>query len=302
MSKQLRMKYLFSDRPYDPNVPPADYDMLCVDSHGSKIYGELMWPDGGFSAERPCVILSHGYPGVARNDDLAFALRRIGCVVATIHHRGAWGSQGSYLVSNCVEDVIQVCRHVRRPAFCERYRVDPNAIFLVGHSMGGNSVLQAARQLPWIRGLVLLAPYDPTWHLRTGNPTELISLLQCGYILHWGGIGGILRDIQQHLEDYPFENAFNRLKDQNICCVLGTLDKISCREMVQPLWEKLNAHQTPAVQQLVEFPAAHGLCGYRIAMIREVAGFLESVCRKSERLGRVCSPFPESERALVKKQ
>lgn len=109
--------------------------MLCVDSHGSKIYGELMWPDGGFFARHPCVLLFHGYLGAARNDDLAFALRRIGCVVATVHHRGAWGSEGSYLISNCVEDVINVYRHVWEPAFCQKYRIHPNAIFLIGHSM-----------------------------------------------------------------------------------------------------------------------------------------------------------------------
>ena len=278
MSGRLKMEYLFADRPNKPTVRPADYDMLCVDSHGSQIYGELLWPDGGFVARRPCVLLFHGYPGVARNDDLAFALRRIGCVVAVMHHRGAWGSQGSYLISNCVEDVVSVCRHVQSRAFCRQYRVDPDAVFLAGHSMGGNSVLQAARQLRGVRGLVLLAPYDPTWHLRVGNPMELLSLLRTGYILHSDGTGAILRDIQAHLADYPFENAFEWVKDQNLCLVLGTRDTITRHEMVLPLWERLKAHETPAVQRMFQLPAAHGLCGCRMAMIQAVAEFLETVC------------------------
>lgn len=161
MNRRLQLEYLFKDRPYDPNVSPADYDMLCAESGGARIYGEILWPDGGFAEPRPCVLLSHGYPGVARNDDLAFALRRIGCVVVVLHHRGAWGSEGQYLVSHCVEDVIRVYEQIRSPAFCQQYCVDPNAIFLAGHSMGGNSVLQAARRAPGRPGADPAGPLRP---------------------------------------------------------------------------------------------------------------------------------------------
>ena len=68
MSEQLSLEYLFKDRP--PAATPADYDMLCVKVGGAELYGELMWPDGNYKKDRPCVILCHGYPGVARNDDL----------------------------------------------------------------------------------------------------------------------------------------------------------------------------------------------------------------------------------------
>lgn len=274
----LRLEYLFTDPPYDPSVAPADYDMLHFESDGAELYGEIMWPDGSFSGKRPCVILAHGYPGVARNDDLAFALRRIGCVVVTVHHRGAWGSQGKYLISNCVRDVINLCAHVRSPGFCEVYHTDPDAVFLIGHSMGGNSVLQAARRVKGIRGLVLLTPYDPTRLLRDGNEAGLMPLLQTGYILRSDGLGTILQDMREHLDDYSFENAYPDVKDQNICCITGTLDDIAPREMVLPLWEQLSAHKTKAIQRLAEFPVSHGLCGSRIAVIQTAAQFLYDVC------------------------
>ena len=130
MEKRLALEYLFQDRP--SAAAPADYDMLCVKVGDAELYGELMWPDGGYKGNRPCVILCHGYPGVARNDDLAFALRRIGCVVLTPHHRGAWGSQGTYLISNCVEDAVHLYNYVRSGSFCEKYHVDPGAVFLIG--------------------------------------------------------------------------------------------------------------------------------------------------------------------------
>ena len=281
MTKQLALEYLFSDRPYDPAFPPADYDMLCVKSGESELYGEIMWPDGSYGGQRPCVILCHGYPGVARNDDLAFALRRIGCVVVVMHHRGAWGSQGNYLVSNCVQDVVNLFVHVHSPAFCETYRTDPSAVFLIGHSMGGNSVLQAARRLKGVRGLILLTPYDPTRFLREGKDAALLPLLHTGRILHSDGLDAILRDIRGHLEDYAIDNAFPDICDQNICCFTGTLDTIAPPWMVMPLWSQLAAHKTDAIQRLIEFPATHGLCGSRIAVIQKVARFLDDVLTQS---------------------
>lgn len=280
MKKALELEYLFRDRPYDPAVSPADYDMLCVKSGGAELYGEIMWPDGGFQGPRPCVLLCHGYPGVARNDDLAAALRRIGCVVAVMHHRGAWGSQGKYLISNCVEDAAALAAYMRTPAFCERYHTDPDALFLIGHSMGGNSVLQAARRVKGLRGAVLLTPYDPTAFLRQGGAEAVMPLLETGRILHSDGLDAILRDMWDHIEEYPFAKAFPEVKDQNLLFITGTLDTIAPAWMVTPLWEQLSAHPTRAIQRLVELPAAHGLCGCRIAAIEAAAAFLDDVLAK----------------------
>lgn len=277
MKKALELEYLFRDRPYDPAVSSADYDMLCVKSGGAELYGEIMWPDGGFHGPRPCVLLCHGYPGVARNDDLAAALRRIGCVVAVMHHRGAWGSQGKYLISNCVEDAAALAAYMRTPAFCERYHTDPDALFLIGHSMGGNSVLQAARRVKGLRGAVLLTPYDPTAFLRQGGAEAVMPLLETGRILHSDGLDVILRDMWDHIEEYPFAKVFPEVKDQNLLFITGTLDTIAPAWMVTPLWEQLSAHPTRAVQRLVELPAAHGLCGCRIAAIEAAAAFLDDV-------------------------
>ena len=111
--ERIQLQYLFKDKPYVEGNAQADYDSLDVVSHGCHLYGEILWPDGGYAQLRPCVILFHGFPGCARNDDLAHALCRIGCVVLTPHHRGAWGSEGEYLVSNCVEDAVVLANHVR---------------------------------------------------------------------------------------------------------------------------------------------------------------------------------------------
>ena len=50
--------------------------------------------------------------------------------------------------------------------------------------MGGCTALNAVRQLPWLRGLVLLTPFDPTRHLLDGEEETLRRLLEQGKILH----------------------------------------------------------------------------------------------------------------------
>ncbi|RHW00707.1 alpha/beta fold hydrolase [Clostridiaceae bacterium OF09-1] len=147
VKKRLRLEYLGKDKPNEPGVEAAGADALDIISEGSHLYGSVLIPDGSYEALRPCVILIHGFPGTARNDDLAQALRRIGCVVLTPHHRGAWGSEGKYLISNCVEDMVHIAEWVRSPEICEKWKIDPDSIFLCGHSMGGNTALQSGRRL-----------------------------------------------------------------------------------------------------------------------------------------------------------
>ena len=65
---------------------------------------------------------------------------------------------------------------------------------------------------------------------------------------------------------------------KNILVFAGKYDSVSpIEEMILPLWKKLAAHKTNALQKLVEYPTEHGLIGRRISMIREIADFIASV-------------------------
>ena len=271
----IQLQYLFQDKPWDPDVELADYDSLDLVSNGCRLYGEIMWPDGSFAPPRPCVVLFHGFPGSARNDDLAHALCRVGCVVLTPHHRGAWGSEGDYLISNCIEDAIAIAEQVRSEEFCRRYQVDPNAVFLFGHSMGANTVIHAARALPWLRGIAVLTPFDPIRHIQEGEEAQL---LKQGAILHSQGSEAIFQDILAHRDLWGFQNAFEALKDQTLFCAAGSKDLCAPAEkMFLPLWRRLNAHETRAIQRFMEYPAGHGLLGCRCALIRDIAQFLSDL-------------------------
>lgn len=278
----INTKYLFEDpEELNPFALP-DYSTLDFVSNGSHIYGEIMWPSsevtGPKNQGRPCVIMLHGFPGTARNDDISHALCRSGCVVLVPHHRGAWGSQGKYLISNCIEDAYNLAEYAHSESFTEKYNVNPNQIFLLGHSMGANSSLNAGKKLNWIAGIIMLTPYDPTRYLNCAKEVYLRSLLEEGRILHSDGIDVIYDDVLRRREEISHPNAFEEVKDKNILVFAGKYDSVSpIEEMILPLWNKLATHKTSAVQKLVEYPTEHGLIGRRISMIREIADFINRV-------------------------
>lgn len=274
-AERIQLEYLFRDKPVAGSAMLSDYAALDYTVHGDHIYGQILWPDGSFSLPRPCVILLHGFPGCARNDDIAHALCRAGCVVLTPHHRGAWGSEGEYLISNCIEDAAALAEYVRSSEFAEAHNIDTASVYLIGHSMGGNTALNAARGLPWLRGLVLLTPYDPTRHIRENNTEELMLLSDAGTPLHWGGKDAVYRDILVHLDGLSFESAFDRIKDRNILCITGTADTIAPGpDMFGSLWALLREHSSTAIHRWLEYPADHGLLGCRCGVISEIGKFI----------------------------
>ena len=279
MSK-LEPQYLFKDKEHHDPSALSDYDTLDFVSNDQHVYGEIMWPDGEYSEPRPCVIMLHGFPGSARNDDIAHALCRIGCVVMVPHHRGAWGSEGKYLISHCIEDARNLVDYAKGEVFCKRYNVDARNIILLGHSMGANTVLNAGKNIPDIRGLVLITPFDPTRYLCDGKQERLTALLEEGKILQSDGAEYIYQDVLQNSDQMSFEKAFEKIKDKNILCLAGEYDSCApISEMVKPLWDKLEAHETNAVQKLKIYPAEHGLLGCRISAITEIADFLTEICK-----------------------
>ena len=278
VKKRLRLEYLDEDKPNDLGMEAAGAEALDILSEGSHLYGSVLIPDGSYEALRPCVILIHGFPGTARNDDLAQALRRIGCVVLIPHHRGAWGSEGKYLISNCVEDMINIAEWARSPEICEKWKINPDSIFLCGHSMGGNTALQSSRRLPWVRGMMLMTPYDPSYYLLQGQGELFRGLLEEGKVLHSDGPEAIYKDADAHKEAYCFADAFEDVKDRNLCIVVGGRDDIAPGEhMAMPLWNRLQAHHTDAVQKQITFDCDHCMCNVRMALAEYIAQFMKEV-------------------------
>ena len=139
----------------DIDNPPAILE-LNFESQGKRLNGILYMANG--SGSHPTVILLHGFPGNEKNLDLAQALRRDGLNVLFFHYRGAWGSEGVYSFTHVIEDVASAIQMLRTRA--AEYRVDPEHIYLIGHSLGGFAALQGAARDNSIACVAAIAPGD----------------------------------------------------------------------------------------------------------------------------------------------
>lgn len=274
---------LFPDRLFRDVIPPAgvsmaDYIGVQIPVEDTFLCGYVMTPDGTYDLPRPCVILCHGFPGFCKSDDIAQALCRMGCVVVVPNCRGGWSSGGCYSFTNYITDLITTAHWARSPWIAQTYAIDPDSILLVGHSLGASSALNAARKLPWLKGVVGIAPYDLST-VFDETPYGIDFLLDMGApVLRAEGPDSIRRNAIACHKEMALVHAFDALKEQNLLLISGTLDEIAPPEkMITPLWDKLRTHNTTAIQNHVQFPSDHDFCSFRIALIEQIGYWIAAL-------------------------
>ena len=280
----LKTENLFRDDVVGTSETVADYDALVFASSGAEIYGQILIPDRSYGGKRPCVLMFHGFAGFGRFDDVGQALCRAGCVVVIPHHRGAWGSRGKYSVFNCVRDAVGLVGYVRSPAFRYKYRVDPDAVFLVGHSMGGNTVLNAAVEAPGVRGIVMLAPCDIGTLFKGMSKDEMRKfMIDNGLeVLHTDGFDAVYGDLARHAETYAFPNAAAKLKDVDLFLVTGEWDTCIPSEPLKTFYAAAGGNKSIRFRSFRSYPARHGLMGVRTQLTCDIAEFILKSLKQRE--------------------
>ena len=275
---RLKTENLFRDDSVRTSKTVSDYDALVFKSGGSEIYGQILIPDRSFGGRRPCVLMFHGFAGFGRFDDVGQALCRTGCVVLIPHHRGAWGSQGKYSVSNCVQDAAGLVKYVKSPEFQKKYGTDPDAVFLIGHSMGGNTVLNAAAEVPGVRGIVLLAPCDiGTMYRQMPKDKMKFFMVDNGLeVLRTDGFEAVYADLGRHAEQYAFPNAAKKLKNVRLFLVTGEWDTCISNDLLKVFYDAARRNKTLPSCSFKSYPARHGLMGVRTELSKDIADFIVS--------------------------
>jgi len=110
--------------------------------------------------KKETVLLLHGLPGNERNLDLAQELRRNGRNVIYFNYRGAWGSQGEYLYSNCIEDVKKVMDFLSASENSDKYKIKADSFILFGHSLGGGIALISGAQDRRVKKIAIYSPFN----------------------------------------------------------------------------------------------------------------------------------------------
>ena len=155
----LDKTYFYKDVDESTMAVRSKTDSFIINSHGDSIFGRFMVPAMATETERaPVLVMLHGYPGLEQNMDLPTVLRRGGIATLYFSYRGIWGGHGYYSFSHLIEDAFSVVNWVRENA--GKYHVDPERIYLLGHSMGGFTALNAIAQGLPVRGGIIMAPCD----------------------------------------------------------------------------------------------------------------------------------------------
>ncbi len=154
----LYPEYLFED-PKPLDVFMSQVTAIVPAADGSPLFARVMKPFLNAPDEkRPAIIMMHGFPGYEKWIEVAQALKRMGCVTVTSAFRGVWGCGGNYTLTGLADDArahVEYCK-----AHADELNIDPDHIYLFGHSMGGFTALRLMAEGIDVKGVVLVAPCD----------------------------------------------------------------------------------------------------------------------------------------------
>lgn len=148
---------VFADPPVDKKFPPTIAG-ITVPSHGVDMDARFYLASG--RGPHGTVLLLHGLPGYENNGDLAHSIQRAGWNVIMFHYRGTWGTAGTFSQSSAIEDTSAVVRFLREPVNGAKYRIDPQRLVMIGHSLGGFLAGYEASHDPDIRAVAMIAAVD----------------------------------------------------------------------------------------------------------------------------------------------
>lgn len=271
----MNVENAYVDLPFEKTEYLPDTFPLNIISGGNHLFGYLLKPDGRYGKPNPTVLMFHGFPGYTTNNDLEYALMRMGCVVIHVNHRGAWGSEGQYLFTNLKDDIIAIAKWAHNPAICEEYGIDPENIFLIGHSMGGMSVLNAAKELEFIRGVVAMAAYDMGVVFENGLEKDLFRMIEIeGQCLHMVSASAVYENAEQNDHTLAILNNIERLEKKDVLLVEASMDTIAPPDiMLRPAYERLKAHGRISYEVI---EGNHGFAGQRVQLAKLVGGWIAS--------------------------
>ena len=270
-SKNVFTEYETDEQEFSPEIQE-----LSIISGGCHLYGYMLIPDRRIKGPYPTIIMSHGFPGYTTNNDLELALMRMGCVVIHMNHRGAWGSEGNYLFTNLKEDLVAITKWAHNAAIADRYEIDVNNIFLVGHSMGGQTVLNAAKELPFIKGVVAMAAYDIEAAFRYHMEKELFLMIETeGQCLKMTSASDVYENALFNQQELSILNNYDALLKHNILLVEASFDNVAPPEkMLKPLLKHLKGAGANVIYEKIA--SNHSFIGQRMKLTKIVGCWIEN--------------------------
>lgn len=271
------------DPPYNVDYPASVVE-LSIPSDGYRMPAHLYVAAG--AGPHPTVVFLHGLPGNERNLDIAQALRRFGFNTLYFHYRGAWGAEGEYRLSQLPQDVLAVLEYLRNEEDAQRLRVDPEALSILGHSLGGYAALASGARDEDLRCVIALSPANlGLWQLdvkRGGGETSSRLKAYADELFMLEGFTG-----ERLEEELAFVDAavwdttgFGAgLKDKALLMIVGEQDDVTpAATMFTPVVEAYKALGGIDLTAKV-ISGDHSFSWSRIQLTREILGWSGAHCR-----------------------
>lgn len=265
---------------FDAAYPPAILE-LNFQSHGSRLNGILYEADG--AGPHPTIILLHGYPGNERNLDMAQALRRAGFNVLFFNYRGAWGSEGDFSLTHVIEDVASAADMLRERA--RSYRVDPDRLLFVGHSMGGFAALAGAAQDDDVYCAAGIAPGDFGAVARyvDANPQAAAALeAEADGLQMLNGWSGAAMRAELHASQDTFSlvGLAPQLRGKSVLLIAAAQDEVIPPAVFHaPIADAYRAQSDISLTEHT-IPGDHSFSWSRIALTRAVIDWAEACAQR----------------------
>lgn len=262
---------------------PASVQELTIPSYGARLPGHIYLANG--PGPHPTVVLLHGLPGAERNLDLAQALRRFGFNSVFFHYRGAWGADGDYRFTQLPDDALSVLTWLRRPEQASKLRIDPDALSILGHSVGGFTALAAGSRDENLRCVVALAPANlGVWQrwVTSGTPEVDRLLAYTDSLFMLRGLSGARFREEIALAPAALldtEGFGSGLASKSVMMVVGEGDTVTpAATMFDPVIEK---YREAGVESLFALKLAgdHSFSQSRVQLTREILTWMGSKCR-----------------------
>ena len=263
-------RYLFCDRDNSGAIAGENVHPFTALSDGCKVYGRIHTPAAFNEDDRtPLAIFLHGFPGLERNMDLPYCLSRAGIAAAYFAFRGVWGSHGDYSFTHLIEDTFAVIKHLTDRA--DTYRIDPERIYLVGHSMGGFTAMNAIAQGAPVKGGILMCPCD--WggcFIRENEWAMSLLKAKDNDYFKLAHDNALLEDIEAHAEEWSFVNLIDKLPEKTpLHFIIGSGDLTTpSGKHVEPVYKLLE--EKGRTTSFTVFPDSHNLPKHRTTVTKKI--------------------------------
>lgn len=252
----------FSDFICDDHFPAFNQELIfAIDQDTVSGYAFI----ANDSTSKETVILVKGYPGNDSNFDLAQSLRRNNYNVILFNHRGAWGSQGQYMYSNCLEDIDGVVTYLSQPEIANKLRIDTNRFVLIGRSLGGGVSLIQGSKNNAVKKIIALSSVNYGIVMeKYSDLSELTGFIRYmkKQVMIETNIDLFLQEMLDRKIDFNVLTHVEALKNKRVLCIENS-DK-------NDDW----INQLPNAE-VYKIPSGHNFVDKRIEMINFIVNWLD---------------------------